>query len=338
MRTNRLSQMRGPAMALILGAVMVSPSAALELTLPFSSQLTTRVVTAPDSHALATGPFADGALPVIELEGQVERQVFRIPGQALTTLQIFAPIRDQIIAAGYETIFECHASSCGGFDFRFATEVLPAPDMYVDLTDFRFLSAVRNEQDHLGLLVSASSNAGFVQMIRVTSASAADALRVMRPDEAAAASPDDQTEPPTPQNALQNDNLRAPQTSLSLAESLSQRGHVILSDLTFQTGSSQLTPGSTASLDSLAAFLRADPSRRVALVGHTDAVGALSGNIALSRQRASAVRDRLIRDYGIPAGQLEAEGMGYLSPIAPNTTAAGREANRRVEAVLLNTE
>jgi outer membrane protein OmpA-like peptidoglycan-associated protein len=334
----RLSHRPIAGMALILGLALAGPAAALDLTLPFSSQLTTRVVTAPDSHALATGPFADGALPVMELEGQVERQVFRIPGQALTTLQIFAPIREQIIAAGYETIFECHAASCGGFDFRFATEVLPAPDMYVDLTDFRFLSAARNTQDHLGLLVSASSNAGFVQMIRVTSAVTSEAMRVLRPGESGAAMPPAGTSSPAAAGPVQNGTLGTPITPLSLAESLNQRGHVILSDLSFQTGSSQLAPGRTASLENLAAFLRADPSRRVALVGHTDAVGALSGNIALSRQRASAVRDRLVQDYGIPARQLEAEGMGYLSPIAPNTTIAGREANRRVEAVLLNTE
>jgi OOP family OmpA-OmpF porin len=334
----RLSHRPIAGMALVLGLALAGPAAALDLTLPFSSQLTTRVVTAPDSHALAIGPFAEGALPVMELEGQVERQVFRIPGQALTTLQIFAPIREQIITAGYETIFECHAASCGGFDFRFATEVLPAPDMYVDLTDFRFLSAARNEQDHLGLLVSASSNAGFVQMIRVTSTVTSEAMRVLRPDESGAAIPPGGTETPAAVGAVQIGSPGAPPASLSLAESLNQRGHVILSDLSFQTGSSQLAPGGTPSLENLAAFLRADPSRRVALVGHTDAVGALSGNIALSRQRASAVRDRLVRDYGIPAGQLEAEGMGYLSPIAPNTTSAGREANRRVEAVLLNTE
>ena len=338
MRMIRLFHWPIAGTALMLGLAMARPALALELTLPFSSQLTTRVVTAPDSHALAIGPFADGALPVMDLEGQVERQVFRIPGQALTTLQIFAPIREQIITAGYEIIFECHAASCGGFDFRFATEVLPAPDMYVDLTDFRFLSAARSEQDHLGLLVSASSNAGFVQMIRVTSTVAAEALRVVRPGETGAATPPVGAEPPAAAGPARNSSQPMPQVTLSLADSLTQRGHVILSDLSFQTGSSQLAPGGTASLESLAAFLRADPTRRVALVGHTDTVGALSGNIALSRQRASAVRDRLVQDYGIPAGQLEAEGMGYLSPIAPNTTSAGREANRRVEAVLLNTE
>ncbi len=338
MRISPISHMRGRAMALIIGLALASPSAALELTLPFSSQLTTRVVTAPDSHALAIGPYADGQLPVLDLEGQVERQVFRIPGQALTTLQIFAPLREQIIAAGYDTIFECHAASCGGFDFRFATEVISAPDMYVDLTDFRFLSAARGEQDHLGLLVSASSNAGFVQMIRVTATVAAEALRVSRPGVPAQARTPTGTESPAEPGTAQTGNPTPSQASLSLADSLNRMGHVILSDLSFPTGSSRLASGSTPSLESLADFLRADPTRRVALVGHTDAVGALAGNIALSRQRAAAVRDRLVTEYGIPANQMEAEGMGYLSPIAPNTTAAGREANRRVEAVLLNTE
>jgi OOP family OmpA-OmpF porin len=74
---------------------------------------------------------------------------------------------------------------------------------------------------------------------------------------------------------------------------------------------------------------------RVALVGHTDATGSLDANIALSRKRAASVKDRLVRAYGIAVSRLDAEGMGYLAPIASNLTQAGRDANRRVEAVLL---
>jgi len=74
---------------------------------------------------------------------------------------------------------------------------------------------------------------------------------------------------------------------------------------------------------------------RIALVGHTDTVGGLQGNIALSRERAQAVRQRLIDDYDIAPERVEAEGTGYLAPLATNRTAEGREANRRVEAVLL---
>lgn len=330
---------RGCAIVLALGAAL--PAIALDLSLPFSAQLTTRVVTAPDSHALPVGPFSNGALPVLDLEGQVERQVFRFAGQSLTTLQLLAPLRDQLAATGYEVMFECESAACGGFDFRFAIEVLPAPDMYVDLTDFRFLAARRNEDDHIGLLVSGSANAGFVQLIRVTTDPDAIALRVTTPGDLPTGTNDAQppmSTEPTEQPVIQNEAPPTGTQPTPLADSLRLKGHFILADLSFQTGSSQLSEGSYASLDALASFLLADPSRRVALVGHTDAVGGLSGNIALSKERALSVRQRLVEAYGVPASQLDAEGMGYLSPIAPNTTAEGRDANRRVEAVLLNTE
>lgn len=339
-------------LSLVLG--LADPASALDLTIPFSAQLTTRVVTAPDSHALPTGAFAEGRLPALDLEGQVERQVFRFAGQTLTTLQLLAPLRDQLDAGGYEILFECDSTICGGFDFRFATEVLPAPDMYVDLTDFRFLAARRGTRDHIGLLVSGSANAGFVQIIRVTSDPDASGLRVSTVGDAAAGTvtgnPESDTATPAQAQAQAQDDqgtdAQDPAGStrvteaepLSIIDSLRMRGHVILSDLSFLTGSSDLSEGPYDSLGALAALLLSDSSRRIALVGHTDAVGSLPVNIALSRQRAISVRQRLISAYAIPAGQLDAEGMGYLSPIAPNTTTEGREANRRVEAILLNTE
>ena len=324
----------GRTLGAILALGIAQPANALDLSFPFNAQLTTRVVTAPDSHALPVGPFAEAALPLLDLEGQVERQVFRFAGQSLTTLQLLAPLRDQLTAAGYEILFECEAASCGGFDFRFAIEVLPAPDMYVDLTDFRFLAARRNARDHISLLVSGSANAGFVQMIRVTNDPEAGPLRVTTPGD----NPLPVTPEAEPVQIIQSADASTPAAPQSLADSLRLQGHVILADLSFQTGSSQLSEGSYASLDALASFLLADPSRRVALVGHTDAVGGLSGNIALSKERALSVRQRLVEAYGVPVSQLDAEGMGYLSPIAPNITSVGRDANRRVEAVLLNTE
>lgn len=332
----------GRVSAVVLSVGIALPASALDLSLPFSAQLTTRVVTAPDSHALPVGPFSNGALPVLDLEGQVERQVFRFAGQSLTTLQLLAPLRDQLAATGYDVMFECEAAACGGFDFRFAIEVLPAPDMYVDLTDFRFLAASRNEGDHIGLLVSGSANAGFVQLIRVTTDPDAVALRVTTPGDLPTGANNSAQPPlstdPQEQPVIQSEDPPIATEPTSLADSLRLKGHVILADLNFQTGSSQLSDGNYASLDALASFLLAEPTRRVALVGHTDTVGGLPGNIALSRERAVSVRQRLVEVYGVPANQLDAEGMGYLSPIAPNTTAEGRDANRRVEAVLLNTE
>ena len=48
--------------------------------------------------------------------------------------------------------------------------------------------------------------------------------------------------------------------------------------------------------------------------------------------------DRLVEGHGVPRAQLEADGVGYLAPIASNLSEAGRQANRRVEAVLLTTQ
>ncbi len=111
-----------------------------------------------------------------------------------------------------------------------------------------------------------------------------------------------------------------------------------MEDLDFETGSNTLGPGAHDSLARIAAFLVGHPAYRIVLVGHTDSVGALETNIALSKRRAEAVRGRLIDAYGVPAGQVGAEGMGYLAPVASNLTPEGRERNRRVEALLLPVE
>ena len=122
------------------------------------------------------------------------------------------------------------------------------------------------------------------------------------------------------------------------AQALEATGAVALDDLAFEPGSSRLGPGDFASLAELADFLRASPERRVVLVGHTDASGSLAANTALSRARATAVRDRLIADFAVPAGQVSAEGAGYLAPRDTNLTEEGRARNRRVEVILTSTQ
>ena len=135
---------------------------------------------------------------------------------------------------------------------------------------------------------------------------------------------------------------KAPQTTVPTKTSrddgpydLLTRGSVVLEGLEFETGATRLGPGPFEALTDLADYLKANPGLRVALVGHTDSVGSLQSNIEISRKRARAVRARLIDVYGIPPAQLDAEGMGYLAPRASNLSEAGREANRRVEAIAL---
>ncbi|MDX1780002.1 MAG: OmpA family protein [Thalassovita sp.] len=305
--------------AFALGLALCGPASALELELPASATAQADEYAELDSYDLPLGPYADGQLPVESVEGRVTKQSWRVETQGLTSLQLLAPLRDQLLAAGYDILFECDTLDCGGFDFRFETEVLPAPSMHVDMGDFRFLAARNGSGDHLGLLVSRSTNAGFIQLIRVA----------------------ETTLTATATNGASSQQPALTETAAPPSDTIGRliaRGHVVLSDLTFETGSSALNGGSYASLEALAAFLRENPDRRIALVGHTDAVGTLESNVALSKKRAASVLERLVSDYGAPRGQMTAEGMGYLAPIAPNQTEEGREANRRVEAVLLNTD
>jgi OOP family OmpA-OmpF porin len=123
-----------------------------------------------------------------------------------------------------------------------------------------------------------------------------------------------------------------------LAQALDGQGYFILEDLVFQTGSSELGDDAFSSLSTLADYLNANPSRTVALVGHTDSEGSLAGNIALSKKRARSVVKRLISDLGVNKTQLSAEGNGFLSPRASNLTEDGRAQNRRVEVIVTSTQ
>ncbi|MEX0306325.1 MAG: OmpA family protein [Ruegeria sp.] len=293
---------------LFLSLLLAVPAQAQELTLPASARQISDRTSTLDSYDLPTGVFANGAVPSRIVEGRVERLTWRLQAGSSTTLQILAPLRDQLQEQGFEIAFECEARSCGGFDFRFGTEVVPTPDMYVAIHDYRFLSATRGDEV-LSLLVSRNPPDGYVQMIRVTPLG---------------------TQPAPP--LVIEDTVEG---SAGLLSDLSGTGHVILDDLHFRTGEVALGEGPFASLALLAGYLADNPSTRLALVGHTDDTGALSANIAVSTQRAEAVRARLIEAHGVAADRIEAQGVGYLAPITSNATPEGRDINRRVEAVLL---
>ncbi|WP_170410777.1 OmpA family protein [Ruegeria arenilitoris] len=294
--------------ALLILLLLAGPLAAQDLTLPSGARQLSDRVSPLDSYDLPTGPFADGSLPVRHVEGQVERITWRVQSGSSTTLQLLAPLREQIIAQGYEVLFECEARNCGGFDFRFGTEVVPTPDMYVSIQDYRFLAATRGDEV-LSLLVSRNPPSGYVQMIRVTPVGVA-----------------------APPPLVIEETVSG---SDGLLSELAQNGHVILDDLHFRTGEITLGDGPFASLDLIAGYLADNLGTRLALVGHTDDTGALDANISVSTGRAQAVRTRLIEAHGVAADRLEARGIGYLAPLTSNATAEGRDLNRRVEAVLL---
>jgi outer membrane protein OmpA-like peptidoglycan-associated protein len=109
---------------------------------------------------------------------------------------------------------------------------------------------------------------------------------------------------------------------------------LVLQDVIFETGKATLRPGATARMQPLVAYLNGAPSVRVRIDGHTDSVGGEAYNQRLSESRAAAVRSALVA-AGVDAARIETVGHGETKPVATNATAAGRQANRRVELTML---
>jgi outer membrane protein OmpA-like peptidoglycan-associated protein len=301
---------------------LAAPVAALTLELPAQVLAEESRSEVPGSYALPTAGFDGQIVPARIVEGALDQRAYRLEAAGLTTLAILAPLRDQVAAAGYEVIFECEARGCGGFDFRFGTDILPEPDMHVDLGDFRFLSAVAGDEA-VSILVSRSASAGYVQITRVTKAPLAAPLAPSTVE-----LPDEITSPTIPPSLPD---------AAGLAGALDRDGRAVLEDLVFASGAATLTEGDYPSLSAVAAWLEANPDGTVALVGHTDASGSLAANIAVSERRAEAVAEKLISDYGVDPARVLAKGVGFLAPRATNQTDEGQQKNRRVEVVVTST-
>jgi outer membrane protein OmpA-like peptidoglycan-associated protein len=109
------------------------------------------------------------------------------------------------------------------------------------------------------------------------------------------------------------------------------------SGLLFDFDSEAIRPDAAAHLRTLATSLEEYPDTQLLIVGHTDSDGSEAYNRALSVRRANAARAFLV-SQGISAQRIEATGRGELEPLATNETAAGRQANRRVEVAIFAAE
>jgi outer membrane protein OmpA-like peptidoglycan-associated protein len=119
------------------------------------------------------------------------------------------------------------------------------------------------------------------------------------------------------------DALKAQQTARGLV--------MTFSDVLFDTGKSELNPNAKPRLDALAAFLRDHTSRLVQIDGFTDNVGSDAYNMELSRAVQSSLLAR-----GIDPSRIRTSAYGKAFPVASNSTASGRQLNRRVEVVIGN--
>lgn len=329
------------ALAASLLVVPVSGAQALDLTLPGVAEATAARAEPMTTFRLAVGAYADGTLPTRQTEGMLQQTAWRIDSSALTTLELIAPLRDQLAAAGFVTLYECETEVCGGFDFRFGTDVLPEPDMHVDLGDFRYLAAERDGPqgpEFVALMVSRSAQDGFVQVTQIGKGLRPAPVMTTSTKSPFVAPDQSQSAFALPVTMPETTAGTTVESPANLGKRLELGQPEVLEDLVFATGKADLAPGDFASLTALGEWLAGDPSRSVTLVGHTDASGALDGNIRLSKLRAESVRAYLLARFTIAAGQIQAEGVGYLAPRSSNQTEDGRQKNRRVEVISTSTK
>ena len=117
---------------------------------------------------------------------------------------------------------------------------------------------------------------------------------------------------------------------------LTDRGIVLtIGDVLFAFDKADLNASAQISMDKIAAFLQEKQNRNLLVEGHTDSVGSDEYNQELSEQRAASVKSALVK-RGIASERIVTIGYSKKYPLAGNDTVAGRQQNRRVEAIILN--
>ena len=184
----------------------------------------------------------------------------------------------------------------------------------------------RDEAERQKLAAQASA-------LQMQQTAAADAER-NRADAAAAAAASQQK---LQQAEREREDLRArllQQFNAILETRDTARGLVVnMSDVLFDTGKNTLRPLAREKLAKISGILLAYPGLALGIEGNTDSVGGDDYNQGLSERRAEAVRSYLAQQ-GVPEPSMTAKGLGKTQPVSSNSTAEGRQQNRRVELIV----
>jgi outer membrane protein OmpA-like peptidoglycan-associated protein len=112
------------------------------------------------------------------------------------------------------------------------------------------------------------------------------------------------------------------------------RGLVVsMPDVLFDFNKYTLKPEARERLARISGIVLAYPDLKLQVEGYTDSIGSDEYNQTLSDKRAEAVRDYIVTS-GVSMNNVVARGMGKADPVADNSTAAGRQLNRRVEMIV----
>jgi OmpA-OmpF porin, OOP family len=130
-------------------------------------------------------------------------------------------------------------------------------------------------------------------------------------------------------------NLKVATGKPDTRHKLIEEGKFSTTGILFDFQSAVIKPESYGVIKDISAVLKDNAGVKVKVVGHTSSDGDDKANMELSQKRAAAVKDLLVKEFGIDASRLETEGKGETQPIADNKTKEGKAANRRVEFIKL---
>jgi len=128
-------------------------------------------------------------------------------------------------------------------------------------------------------------------------------------------------------------NLKIADGGQDLRGKLLNDGKYSTTGILFNSGSDQIKPESYGVLKQIAYALQQEKDMNLNIIGHTDTDGDDKLNLALSEQRAQAVKNILVSQFNIDEGRLQTEGKGESEPVSDNNTSEGKANNRRVEFV-----
>jgi outer membrane protein OmpA-like peptidoglycan-associated protein len=128
-------------------------------------------------------------------------------------------------------------------------------------------------------------------------------------------------------------NLRLAVGAPDTRNKLLTEGKWVTHGILFDVNSATIKAESYGTIKEIATVLKENADVKVKIIGHTDSDGDDKSNMDLSKRRAAAVKDFLVKEFLIDAARMETDGMGESKPVDKNTTPEGKANNRRVEFV-----
>ncbi len=130
-------------------------------------------------------------------------------------------------------------------------------------------------------------------------------------------------------------NIKAATGLPDTRHKLIEEGKFSTTGILFDVNAATIKPESYGVVKEIAGVLKENPSIKIKVIGHTSSDGDDNANMELSKKRAAAVKDMLVKEFSIDAAAIETEGKGETQPVADNKTKEGKAANRRVEFIKL---